>query len=150
MNRLIQALLWPFMRLYVHKSRRTRVLLICNNQVLLVRHRLDRPEWKVPGGGIKKGESAKDGVCRELKEELGLEVNVKDLIHLFDQAVTQQPFTYTAVCFAVELPSQEFRRHWLELARAEWFSIDALPVPMHPLVRPMLDSWQQLTKLKSS
>lgn len=40
-----------------------------NNQVLLVKHTY-QPHWYIPGGGVKKGESIKAAIIRELKEEL--------------------------------------------------------------------------------
>lgn len=30
------------------------------------------PGWRVPGGGLKRGESAEQGMLRELREEIGL------------------------------------------------------------------------------
>jgi 8-oxo-dGTP diphosphatase len=50
-------------------------------RVLLVEHvfRTDHP-WGLPGGWVSRGESPADAVARELREELQLDVEVKELI----------------------------------------------------------------------
>lgn len=41
-------------------------------------------KWEVPGGGIDVGESIEQGVMREVKEEAGIDVTVKDLFGYFE------------------------------------------------------------------
>lgn len=50
-------------------------------RVLLVEHvfRTDHP-WGLPGGWISRGEAPADAVARELREELQLDIEVKELI----------------------------------------------------------------------
>lgn len=42
-------------------------------------------EWSIPGGTLELGETLEEGVARELLEETGLEVNVLELIEVFDR-----------------------------------------------------------------
>src|SRR5260370_176963 len=42
-------------------------------------------EWSIPGGTLELGESLKEGVARELREETGIEVRVLELIEVFDR-----------------------------------------------------------------
>src|SRR5579862_68606 len=43
------------------------------NQILLVKHTY-QSHWYIPGGGIKKNESPRLALLRELKEEVGISV----------------------------------------------------------------------------
>ena len=50
-----------------------RLLLVCQ-------HHEDRDIWMLPGGAIEEGENAMEAAKREVLEETGLQVRVRDLI----------------------------------------------------------------------
>lgn len=62
-------------------------VIIDNGRALLIRRGSEplRGEWSIPGGTLELGESLKEGVARELREETGLDVRVLDLIEVFDR-----------------------------------------------------------------
>lgn len=62
-------------------------VVIENSRALLIRRGSEplRGEWSIPGGTLELGESLQQGVARELLEETGLEVQVLDLIEVFDR-----------------------------------------------------------------
>ena len=53
---------------------------------ILLCHRRDHDLWNLPGGGLEKNESPWEGVVREVKEETGLDVEVKKLIGVYSKA----------------------------------------------------------------
>ena len=62
-------------------------VIIENGRALLIRRGSEplRGEWSIPGGTLELGESLREGVSRELREETGLEVRVLELIEVFDR-----------------------------------------------------------------
>ena len=62
-------------------------VIIDDGRALLIRRGSEplRGEWSIPGGTLELGESLEQGVARELREETGLEVQVLELIEVFDR-----------------------------------------------------------------
>jgi ADP-ribose pyrophosphatase YjhB (NUDIX family) len=53
-------------------------------RVLLVEHRYT-PGWRLPGGGVGRGEPPRAGVLRELHEEVGLEGGTASFFALYSR-----------------------------------------------------------------
>ena len=91
--------------------------------VLLVKH-VFRPGsgWGVPGGFINAGEQAEDAVRRELREEIGLELDRVEMAFVRTvEHVKQLEIIFR--CRASGTP----RPRNIEINRVEWFKLDALP-----------------------
>lgn len=64
---------------------RVAAILIREDQILLIQHQKEgKKYWLLPGGGVIFGEDLKTALKREIKEELGINVVVNDLIHSSD------------------------------------------------------------------
>lgn len=63
-----------------------------DGRVVLVRRRYAplQGQWSLPGGAVEVGEGLRDAVCRELREEIGVETRVGPLIELCEQ-ITREP-----------------------------------------------------------
>jgi len=114
---------------------------IFNDQgdVLCVR-RSDNGRWNLPAGSIEIGESIYDCLCREVKEECGLDVLAATPISLYTEprfiktnfyGNTHQMF---AVAFRVDRWSGELAHETDETTDARFFPLDALPdLPRHQI-----------------
>ena len=106
-------------------------------RVLLVRSR-HHASWGLPGGLVRRGEQPVDGVTRELREELGVEVQLSSASDPAAQPITDLPGrsvsrTYVdtraqqvTVVFVVDGPVTP-RPDGVEVVRADWFDPTALP-----------------------
>ena len=82
--------------------------------------------WEFPGGKIEPGEAARDAVAREIREELGVQVEVGELLHTIEW--DYPTFHLSMQCFICRITSGELqlREHteasWLDAA-----SLDSVP-----------------------
>lgn len=95
------------------------------DRVLLVRHTYGRREWDLPGGAIKRGESALAAARREIEEELGVRIERWRPLG----ALRASPYHSrdTLHCFQGELGGGALRLDEVELAAARWFARTELP-----------------------
>ena len=56
------------------------VAIVNSQREILLLHRTDNGRWTMPGGTLEFGESLTECAMRELKEECGLKVEIKDII----------------------------------------------------------------------
>jgi 8-oxo-dGTP pyrophosphatase MutT (NUDIX family) len=101
-----------------------------DGKIFLMRRSANVPvpnHWNVPGGGIEAGETAFVAAAREFREEAGSLPRARPIgMH------TIGPYT----TFVAAISMHE-AAHWYPRMNAEsndwgWFSMDRLPVPLHP------------------
>jgi 8-oxo-dGTP pyrophosphatase MutT (NUDIX family) len=130
--RLLSA--WWFVR-RPHK-RGVKCVLTDGDRVLLVRHTYGRGDWEIPGGTPGRRERPIDTARREMREELGLEID--DWIPLGELAATLYHRHDTLDLFHARVNAPVLRLERAEIAVAEWFPRDALPPDRGPYVAPIL------------
>lgn len=127
-RRVFFWLAWPFWFFYFKAvSNRTRVLVIADSKVLIVRSWLDGESWGLPGGGAKRGEDLRDGAIRELLEETGISASPAALEPLGSRPRKEHGLSYTAHYFLLKLDTaSQTKRQLHEIADAEWFTREEL------------------------
>ncbi|MEO8862817.1 MAG: NUDIX hydrolase [Candidatus Saccharimonadales bacterium] len=115
---------WPVFRIYLRGSKRTRTLIICKGEFLVVSGWLGTG-WSLPGGGLHRGEDPVTGALRELREETGIVLKDSQLIHLLDghSSTYGLPYDYVAFhCVINEKPV--IQKQTLEISAYEWRSLN--------------------------
>ncbi|MCA9329704.1 NUDIX hydrolase [Candidatus Saccharibacteria bacterium] len=73
LGKILYRLFWPGIWLVIHFSPpRTRVIIVHEDQVLVLRDWLGSGSFSLPGGGLRRNEHPLDGAVREVKEEAGI------------------------------------------------------------------------------
>jgi 8-oxo-dGTP diphosphatase len=104
-------------------------LIFNNEKQILLGHRRDIDWWNLPGGGMESGETVDEALCREVREETGLEVKVERLIGVYSKPQKQEVvLTFLCQVIGGTLQSTE------ETLESRFFTPDALPgntLPKH-------------------
>jgi ADP-ribose pyrophosphatase YjhB (NUDIX family) len=91
--------------------------------VLLLKHVFRAGSgWGIPGGFIERGEQPEAAIRRELREEIGLEIETPELAFV---RTLRQP-AQVEIIFRCR-PRGTTGAHSLEIRQAEWFAPDQLP-----------------------
>jgi ADP-ribose pyrophosphatase YjhB (NUDIX family) len=106
------------------RGRGTKCLLTNDGQVLLVRHTYGPRQWDLPGGGLRRGEDPVAGIKRELREELGIEIEHAMLLGT-RPAPSRPPGPVSY--FSAELPDRVVRPDAVEIAEVGWWDPAAPP-----------------------
>lgn len=76
-------------------SLRAAAIISIDGRFLLVKNE-GKDKFKLPGGHLTSDESFRDGLKRELSEELGLELGIPDSPDFFDQLIVDDLIVVTA------------------------------------------------------
>ena len=102
------------------------------NEVLLLKRTLNtRNEagfWSKPGGGVEFGEKVEDAVKREIKEELGVDIELVKFLGFTNHILESEKqhwiaFNYLAKIVGGELKNLEPKKH----EEIKWFCLKDLP-----------------------
>ena len=106
-------------------------LIIENGRILLV-ERGNAPllgYWSLPGGGVETGERLEQAIRREVREETGLEIEVLDLLEIFERIMPDAEgrieYHYVLIDYVCK-PTGGALCAATDASRCEWFREDEL------------------------
>ncbi len=145
LGRLAFWLSYPALFVYLYRSQRTRILIICGGEVLVSKGWLGLGRWELPGGGRHRRETAIQGALRELYEETGMKIKPEQLKLIHEQrSIPEAGLTFSYTAFALELLSKPtVLRQKYELADLKWFKWQDLLTnkAVSPNVRSIIAVW---------
>lgn len=112
------------MFVYFCRSHRTRLVLVSNDDVLLVRGYYGSGKWSLPGGGLHRNESPEDGLVREVREETGIIIDPKRLKELFEKrVVTETGLRFTMHAYGIKIKQKpKIRMQRGEIHETTWMN----------------------------
>lgn len=99
-----------------------------DEKILLVEDSLTK-EWSLPGGYAEIGLTPRENIKKEVLEETGLLVEVKELRAIFDTNLRQdipQVFQYYKLVFECEVLAGDFIKN-SETSNSDYFALNELP-----------------------
>lgn len=95
--------------------------------------------WSLPAGHVEWGESATEGLVREAKEELGIEIEATDLkfVHMMHRKTNRMNIDIFFDCrsWRGNIENREPEK----CGALDFFALNALPVPMADYNKSVLD-----------
>lgn len=118
---------WPLLYVYLLRGKRTRLLLVADGKVLVVKGWLGSGKWILPGGGLHWHEDPLGGVLRELREEAGIALDGSTVLDLGVRCAADNGFKCTYHGFGAALPKPvAYKKQLLEIVEVAWIPLDSL------------------------
>jgi 8-oxo-dGTP diphosphatase len=106
--------------------------------------------WDAGGGGLKHGQSVEQSLIREVKEEYGADPIRTEFIGYLDafrKTPEGIPTHWLAMCFAVRVDPKQVRINEPDMVEdSGWFSLDALPQPLHSQIQIFVEKHGETLK----
>ncbi len=123
-------------------------LVTWHERVLLIRRGVDpaRGKWALPGGYMDAGEMPEDALARELAEEVGLQVSIRNLLRIFpmagpDHVARGIVLAYQAIPVTATLPALCCED---DASEAGWFTVQQLPADLaFESTHTLLADWKE-------
>lgn len=82
-------------------------------------------KWETPGGGLEFGETVEEALKREMKEEFGIEIEIIELLNVYDHILKDEGQHWVAISYLCKLT--EHTPTILEPEKCSaigWFTLD--------------------------
>lgn len=115
---------------YQNSKPTATAVLIEDGKVLMTKRNAEprKDTWNLPGGFLESGEDPIEGLRREIREELGVEIEVKDFLGFFMDKYDFADITYDTLNLAwICTVASGTLKAADDAAAIEWFPLNNLP-----------------------
>jgi 8-oxo-dGTP pyrophosphatase MutT (NUDIX family) len=113
-----------------------KCVIVHDGRWLMVRHTYGDRGWTFPGGGVHRGESVDAAVRREVREEVGIELDDVRLVGSYFSK--RNHCRDTVSCFVADVATPAAAADGVEVAATAWVDPAQLPEPRTPAVDDVL------------
>lgn len=106
----------------------------------MIRNTYGHKFWTFPGGGIHTGETLEDAIKREVKEEVG--INVEELNRIGEFLTTSEYKRDRVTVFKARSENEKFEIDKGEILEAMWFPSNDLP-QISEYAKNVISVWKQ-------
>ena len=104
----------------------------------------ERGLWEFPGGAVEFGETLAQALKREMFEEYGIQIEVGDLLDVFDHILPEESQHWISPTFICRIVSEApVIREPGKCAEIGWFGLDEVPVDLTIITRANLAHYRQ-------
>jgi 8-oxo-dGTP diphosphatase len=103
----------------------------------------ERGLWEFPGGSVEFGEKLADALKREMQEEYGIEIEVGELLDVFDHILPEEGQHWVSPTYICRIISGE--PAILEPGKCSqigWFPLESIPEPLTTITRANLENYR--------
>lgn len=126
-GRVLFWLSWPLLRVVLHGSNRTRVLIEAEDCVLMLQGWHDGTTWSLPGGGIHKKETPAYSAIREVAEETSIKLQQSQLVDLGEDTYDKNGLKFKIQRYGCKLPTQPpIKKQLAEVISLEWLPLSTI------------------------
>lgn len=88
----------------------------------------ERGKWEIPGGSVEFGETFKETLQREIMEEVGLEIEILELLDVCDHIIPEEKQHWVSPTYLCRIKSGEPKILEPEkCAEIGWFNLEEAP-----------------------
>ena len=115
-------------------------ILVENNRILIVKQQVtDNRSWSLPGGKLEFNETIQECLIREIKEETGLDVGIKELGYITDRILTANlhivHMSFIVIRHGTKTPELEWTHEDVEASKSHSKIRELKMVPVADLAR---------------
>jgi 8-oxo-dGTP diphosphatase len=104
-------------------------MILKNDQVLMILRNAgeETGKWALIGGYVEWNETVEEAILREVKEEVGITVNVKKLFGVYSDPKRSPNGEQTiTIVFILETENEDFKLQYEEVKKVQWFPLSHL------------------------
>ncbi len=104
-------------------------LLVVEKKILLVKRNIDpfKNYWVLPGGHVEYKETLKKALKREIKEELGIEIKIGEIIDAVSGLKRDPRYHMVSIVYEIFLKNKKTIKLNFEANKYKFFSFNKLP-----------------------